>query len=262
MHYLTIGAVFRMENSWLDEWIRYHLAVGVEHFVLFNDDDDTHVSDRILKPYVDQGLVENIHMNRGGNPFNHIGRYRNIIESMSGRTRWLAFIDLDELILPRSCNDIRQLLQDYEGHSGFAMNWSIYGTGGHVKRPPTQINHLLYRSETHWEPNRFVKSIVKPEKVILDKMGCVHHFPTEGNDTVNENHEPVHSMTHAISTEKIRLNHYVVRSYQDFWEVKIKRNSAIGVPPFDSEYLDYHDRNEVFDDEISRRFGHVIRDLQ
>lgn len=35
------GSHFCKENSWLDEWIRYHLAVGVEHFVLYNDDADT-----------------------------------------------------------------------------------------------------------------------------------------------------------------------------------------------------------------------------
>jgi len=250
-----------MENSWLEEWIQYHLAVGVEHFILYNDDDDTHVSDRILQPYVERGLVENVHLNRGNDPFHHTERYRSMIERMTGKTRWLALIDLDELMLPRHCDDLKELLQEYETHNGLAINWAIFGTNGCIKRPPTQINHLLRRSETLWEPNRFVKSIVKPEKVVLDKI-YTHYFVTEGGETVNENYEPVTWMTHDISTEKIRINHYVVRSYQDFWEVKLKRNSAIGSAPFDGNYLDYHDRNEVFDDEISRRFGSVVQHLR
>lgn len=260
MHYLTIGAVFRTENSWLEEWIRYHIAVGVEHFILYNDDDDTHVSDRILKPYVEQGIVENVHMNRGNNPFNHAGRYRSMLDSMTGSTRWLAFIDLDEFILPSHCDDLRQLLQEYEDYNGLAINWSIYGTSGYIKRPQTQINHLLYRSETHWEPNKFVKSIVKPETVVRDNGDYVHYFPTTGGETVNESYENVTWITHEISTEKVRINHYVVRSYQDFWEVKFQRNNAIGAPIQGNDYFERHDRNEVFDDEISRRFGHIIQE--
>ena len=259
-----MGAMFRLENSWLDEWIQYHLAVGVEHFVLYNDDEETQVSDRILKPYADQGLVENIPVRcradilRGDVNRRQHDVYRDMIANAAGKTQWLALLDLDELLLPRRCDDVRELLQEYEEHDGLAVNWSIYGSSGHVRRPPTQIDHFLYRSETNWGPNQYVKSIVKPDPVILDELCHTHIFPTRDGVTVNENHEPVHWISHAVSTEKIRINHYVVRSWQDFWEVKAKR-VRFGNPPCDAAYFEDHDRNEVFDDEISRRFGHVVR---
>jgi hypothetical protein len=264
MNYLTACAIFHQENSWLDEWIRYHRAIGVEHFLLCNDDDDPRVSDRILQPYIDQGFAENIHVRdlfgivREDRFWRQKDVYREMIRRSIGQTTWLAIIDLDELILPRSCDDLRELLKDYEDHAGLAMNWCIYGSSGHVKRPPTQINHLHHHSEQSWEPNQYIKSIVRPERVVLDKIYEVHHFPTEGGDTVNENHEPVHWMKHNISTEKIRVNHYVLRSWQDFWEVKASRPRFSGLGSFDEEYFHYHDRNEVFDDEISRRFGQVL----
>jgi len=256
-----------MENSWLDEWIQYHLAVGVEHFVLYNDDADPRVSDRILKPYVDQGLVENIHISdcsqtiRSGREWCQDDVYRDLIGNAVGKTHWLAIVDLDELIFPRRWNDVRTALEEYEEHNGLAINWAIYGSGGHVKRPPTQINHFLHRSKTSWEPNQYVKSIIKPDRVLLDSPDFTHFSPTRDGVTVNENHEPVTCGKHPTSTEKIRINHYVVRSWQDFWEVKASRprlKCQIN-PPCDEEYFDYHDRNEVFDDEIARRFGHVVQ---
>jgi hypothetical protein len=262
-----MGAIFREENSWLEEWIRYHRALGVEHFILYNDDPDTHVSDRILKPYVDQGLLDNIHVHECPEDIrNDIGVrqqnvYREMIGNMAGRTRWLAILDLDEFILPRCQDDIRTILEEYEEHSGLAINWAIYGSSGHVTRPPNQINHFLHRGETNWEPNQYVKSIIKPERVLLDKPNNVHCFPTSNGDTVNENHEPVTGMRHAVSTGKIRINHYVVRSWQDFWEIKVRRPRFCYLPPCDAAYFEYHDRNEVFDDEIFRRFGHIARDL-
>jgi len=268
MYYLSIAAIFREENSWLDEWILYHHALGVEHFVLYNDDPDTHVSDRILKPYVDQGVVENIHIReRSATIKDDIGSrqhdtYRDAIRNLAGQTHWLAIIDIDEFILPRCRNDIRETLEEYEEHNGLAINWAIYGSSGHVTRPPTQINHFRHRSKTNWEPNQFVKSIVKPDRVLLNEPHHVHYFPTRDGATVNENHEPVTGMTHAISTEKIRINNYDVRSWQEFWENKVRRHRLCNVAACDGDYFERHDRNEIFDGEISRRFGHIIRDVE
>jgi len=264
MYYLSMGAVFRMENSWLDEWIQYHHALGVEHFVLFNDDPDTRVSDRILKPYVDRGLVENIRLRERPDIIqNDIGTfqthtYRAMLKHLIGKTYWLAIIDLDELILPRCRDDIRETLEEYEEHSGLAINWTIFGSSGYASRPPTQINHFLHRSETNWGPNQYVKSIVKPDHVLLEASDYCHNFPMRNGDTVNENHERVTWIAHPVSTEKIRINHYVVRSWQDFWEVKAARRRLGNNAPCDEGFFYHHDRNEVFDDEISRRFGRVI----
>jgi hypothetical protein len=265
MYYLTMGAIFRMENSWLDEWIQYHVSVGVEHFILYNDDDDTRVSDRILQPYVEQGLVENIHLNDRADTIRRDIRwsqhdaYRDMIGNAINRTHWLAILDLDELLLPRQQDDVRETLQEYEQHNGLAVNWALYGSSGLITRPPNQIGYFLHRSETNWEPNQFVKSIVKPDRVLLNEPHQIHYFPTRDGNTVNENHEPVTWMRHRISTEKIRINHYCVRSWQDFWEVKASRRPFNNIPPYDANHFEHHDRNEVFDDEIYRRFGHIIQ---
>ncbi|MCL2347900.1 MAG: glycosyltransferase family 92 protein [Planctomycetaceae bacterium] len=264
MYNLSVAAMFRNENSWLEEWIRYHKTVGVEHFYLFNDDPDTCVSDKILEPYLKQGLVENIHVSEltgldtlSGNDW--VKRiYGVMFETASGNTRWLAMTDLDEFILPKKQDDLRELLAGYEEHCGLAMNWQIFGTNGYVKRPPTQTCHLLHRAETHWQPNRFFKSIVKPDLVIHEMIYDSHHFPCTTGRTVNENHEPVAGVTHEISTEIIQLNHYTLRSWQDFWEVKATRPRYNGAAPCDEQYFDFHDRNEVFDDEIKKRFGNLV----
>jgi len=268
MHYLTMGAIFRMENSWLEEWIQYHLAVGVEHFVLYNDDVETHVSDRILKPYVDQGLVENIHICDRSDTIRITDRfcqndcYRDLLRNSVKKTHWLAIVDLDEFILPRRWDDVRSALEEYEEYSGLAINWTVFGSSGYVKRPPTQINHLLHRSETNWAPNQHVKSIVKPALARLDAQRYTHVTPTKRGITVNENGEPITRRCHDVSTEKIRINHYIIRSLQDFWEVKAQRPRRPCSPPCDEAYLEQRDRNEVFDDEIARRFGHVVQEFE
>lgn len=264
MKYLSIGAVFRSENSWLDEWILYHRAIGVEHFYLFNDDENTRVSDKILQPYVDAGFVDHVHikdidgLNHARNYWRQPEIYRILVRDAIDETEWLALIDLDEFLLPKTCDDIRCFLERYDAHSGFAMNWHLFGSNGYIKRPFTQINHLLRRANTNWKRNQFIKSIIKPRWVDQSRIVDVHYFPTFRGNTVNENEETVWSMCHEISTKTICLNHYTLRSWQDFWEIKATRARSKDSSVCDENFFRFHDRNECFDDEISRRFGHVL----
>lgn len=273
MYYLSIAAIFENENSWLDEWINYHVAVGVEHFRLYNHDRDTAVSDRILRPYVDQGIVENIHvydhltLREQSKPLMQPSAMKNAVERSCGKTRWLALIDLDEFILPRNCDDLRTLLAEYEDCSGLAVHWQQFGTSGHVKRPSTQINHLLHRAETnHWTSRQF-KCIVKPDSI--DVEGILHEktrkftphiYPIHTGKIVNEQHREIQydAILQPFTGEKVVINHYILRSFQDYWEVKVPRGRFNGMDDFPEHYWRDNDMNNVFDDEISRRFGRKV----
>ncbi|HBT77676.1 MAG TPA: hypothetical protein DEB39_12315 [Planctomycetaceae bacterium] len=265
MEYLSIGAVFRMENSWLGEWIAYHRHVGVERFYLYSDDADTRVPDRILKPYIEKGIVKLRYVkhlpgvDHSPKAWRQKDVYRIILQEVAAKTEWVAMIDLDEFLLPRTCDDMRELLEAYEPYSALAVHWCNFGTSGFVRRPPTQINHLLRRGDLLWDRNRYVKSIVRPRRVEIGKADGVHWFPTTGGGTVNENQEPVVNMeSRPIVSETVRLNHYILRSWQDYWEVKAVRNRSREAGACDDVYFRRNDRNEIFDDEISTRFGKVI----
>lgn len=264
MDYLAVGAMFRSENSWLDEWIRYHRAVGAERFYLYNDEQDTRVADRILEPYVRQALVECVHvkemqgLDHSPTAWRQREVYMDIVRKTRDRTRWLALIDLDEFLLPRKVDDVREVLAPYEKHAALAINWNVFGTSGWIRRPPTQTKHLLRRAPDQWEINQFVKSIVQPRRLASEPFRSVHFFQTPGNATVNEKQEIVTSLKHPVSTETIRINHYMLRSYQDFWEVKARRNRAPESRQCDEEFFLSRDRNEIEDDEIARRFGRFI----
>jgi hypothetical protein len=54
------------------------------------------------------------------------------------------------------------------------------------------------------------------------------------------------------------VNHYIIRSYQDYWDVKVPRGKFTTNIPRNEKFWSEHDRNVVFDDEISRRFGYLF----
>jgi len=253
MKYLSVAAIYKCETPWLREWIEYHRNRGVEHFLLFNNDDDPVPSEQILAPYVASGLVT-VHRLPG-----KARQYQAIqasCEILRYRFRWMAHIDLDEFLLPRRCDSLCEMLEDYERHPGLAINWRLFGTSGLRRRPRSQINDLLRCSEPTFFRNHFVKSIVDPARVVA--FEDPHFFQLADGPTVDETHRPLRDWHNKECPQSIvRINHYSLRSLQDFF-VKIARGRATTTGSRDIEYFLNHDRNECFDDEIKRRFGHEV----
>ncbi len=201
-------------------------------------------------------------------PFMQPAAMKDAIERGAGNTRWLAMIDLDEFILPKQHDDLRETLRDYERYSGLIVHWRQFGTSDWIRRPPTQINHLLHRAKsTHWTGRQF-KSIMNPEKIdgkrILQERArryTPHIFPIHSGVTVDERHEEIEydKILQPFSGETVVINHYILRSFQDYWEIKAPRGRFNGMHDFPPHYWKENNLNDVFDDEISKRFGHFVK---
>ncbi len=56
MHYLAACLLFKDAASYLDEWLRFHLRVGVDHFYLY-DNDSMDDYESVVRPFVNAGRV-------------------------------------------------------------------------------------------------------------------------------------------------------------------------------------------------------------
>lgn len=277
---LAVCAVFRDEASYLAEWVEFHRLVGVEHFFLY-DDRSGDAGREVLAPYVGEGLVT---LTECAMPLASGGQgwaYDDALERACGRVRWLAFIDIDEFLFSPEHESLVDVLADFEHHPGIVVNWQVYGSSGLQSRPDgLVIESFTQRATTNWVRNRRVKSIVDPTRAVRS-MGPHFFEYGSGERAVTENHEPItvtrnnrarrrlnrtlarvpgvhvdpytirESSIQQVSVARLRINHYAVRSRQEFAE-KLTRHTAAGSSP-DSRsrlqrgYFTYHDRNEVSD---------------
>jgi Glycosyltransferase family 92 len=127
--YLSIGAIFKDEAPYLPEWIEFHRLAGVERFFLYdNGSGDT--GREVVEPWVRKGVVSvaecSIPLAQGGQGW----AYADALRRARGRTRWLAFIDVDEFLWTPGLTPLPNLLRDYEQHPGVVVNWQVYGSSG------------------------------------------------------------------------------------------------------------------------------------
>ena len=127
-------------------------------------------------------------------------------------------------MLPLGRRDVRDLLEDYEAWAGLAAHWMVFGSGGHLRRPPAGVT----RSYTDGLClHHHIKSLVQPQWVL--KPLSPHHFAyAEGRFCVNEDRVPVLGASSYPVAEKIRINHYFYTSQQDV-EEKVQRGLATAV---------------------------------
>ena len=117
--------------------------------------------------------------------------YADALERARCRTRWLAFIDLDEFLFSPGPTPLPAVLTDYEEHPGVVVNWQVFGSSGlRVKPDGLVIETFVARARTQWVRNRRVKSIVDPTRATRP-IGP-HFFEYAGGAlAVTEDREPV-----------------------------------------------------------------------
>ena len=95
---LAVVAILKNEGPYLKEWLDYHLLAGVDHFYLYDNESPDNQAE-VAKPYVEAGLVTYI-------PFPGIAMqmpaYNDAINRFKFQARYMAFIDGDEFIYPKS----------------------------------------------------------------------------------------------------------------------------------------------------------------
>lgn len=231
-HYLSALLFFRDELHWIAEWLAYHRVVGFDHFYMICNDDDPAPVESVINAFAP--CVTLVHRPS-------ITQMDAIVEGFGmarGNTEWLAVFDSDEFFLPRIDDTIPPLLERMRDYSGVTAHWRVFGSSGYVSSPPHQINSFIYRAPDDWIANANVKSIVRPERVTGYHP---HQFAYSFG--------PVEGIVPSI----MRVNHYSVRSRDDYFNRRLPRNSRLW-PAYGDEHFNSHDRNEIRDDEISARY--------
>jgi hypothetical protein len=289
--YLAVCAIFRNEAPYLAEWIAFHQLMGAEHFFLYNNNStDNYIHE--LQPFVESGAVT---IQDWPVPFHERAQrkaYSHCLDSVRSRVRWLACIDIDEFLFAPQSSSLATTLQEYEPWPGVMVHWRNYGSSGREQwSAEPVIERFTQRARSNWVRNRKVKSIIDPSRTTAP-MG-VHHFayldgalavdetkteiPVKPRPRFRKRLRPLYGKlgpllryfdpysavdidSNAFSVEKLRINHYPVKSRQEFLNKAVFKKGKRRYDHID--YFAYHDRNEVHDPVLHQHLPALHRHLK
>lgn len=241
-YYLSVCAIAKNEGPYFEEWIEWHLAHGVEKFYIY-DNESTDDTKLILEPYIKRTVVDYKYW---PGRKQQLAAYDDCLARHRFTSRWIAFIDLDEFIVPIKDKSIAEFLKRFEFFAAVEINWLIYGSSGRqVKTPGTMMERFKCHSLPSHILNRHVKSVVNPCRV-FNMVGSHeasiisgHTADSHGNSIIKNfrDREP--------QQDVIRINHYAVRSFEEFKEKQARGRASGPQKPRSSEYFTRFDLNDV-----------------
>jgi hypothetical protein len=222
MYNLTGIYWIKDEARYIPEYVEFHLLQGFDHFI-FYDNGSTDNLLEVISPYIEDGFVEiryypsEVTMQKNFWIMNHC------IQEQRGKSKWVHYHALDERLFCPDGKNLVEFLKDYDEYGGVSVGWFLFNSNGHIKRP----NGLVIENFTNAfkDGHCHIKTIIQPEKAI-GHIGNPHNFFFESNNSVDENFNIVSSAFHPqhYSMDKIRLNHYVTMSEEEYW---IKSNKGL-----------------------------------
>ncbi len=251
---LFVAAIIKNEMDALLEWIAYHRVVGVGGFIIA-DNGSNDGSRAFLDGLEKLGIVTVLDFPDVVGQKPQLPAYERILRTCCTDIDLLAFIDADEFLVPLDPEQsIAASLDKWFSDpsvTAVALNWSNFGSNGELFAEEGLVTErFTQRAPQQFNANKNFKSIVRPNSAI--HFNNPHHaelrygryIDTQGNDLVLH---PKHGsgVSEEVIWGEMRVNHYVVKSLEEFLLGKHLRGSAATAKRVKHKaYFKAHDRND------------------
>ena len=232
---LVICLIVRNEARHIGEWADFHLKAGVDHFIVYDNGCSDGTIEILSKRLTSEQLTvmpwdQKLRDGRGGAELhNQVLAYAHCLRNFGGRFRWMAFIDVDEFLIPTAANSLQNALADRSNAKHISLPWHMFGRNDHETPPEGGVlaNYLNRASDP------LVSSHALNWKCIVDPCHVtgvrVHGFDVDGaaegvNDVGKAATHAARSDRSFYSRDAIQLNHYYTRSNAEL-QAKINRGS-------------------------------------
>jgi hypothetical protein len=232
---IAIVACVKNEASYIVEWVRFHRAVGVRHFYVYDDGSQDATRDilaRILPPEaltIVPWISRMIDVSSQDILNGQAIAFAHAILNFGALYRWMAFIDVDEFLLPKTGRTVEDALEGAGAFPNISLPWHMFGTSGHKTRPegPLCLNYTMRNADpmSREEHVSNFKCIVDPCAVV---EVSVHQFKTLEFDDLTANDQGQRFSRRGrkepefYSSRFLQLNHYYSKSQEEL-RAKIDR---------------------------------------
>jgi len=239
-----ILTIIKNEHQYLDEWIQYHLHLGIDHIFIFEDiDSDSHAE--IISKYIDKVTLASPLLILGASDkekarelkrthewnIQHL-YFRRGLEYIRDNYQydWCFVIDNDEFITIEENDDINSIISLYSSYDAFILWWKCYGACGYIKKPDYTNGGVVstYIQEMQGKIRNEDKSLFKTcynLKTYKKEYLYNQHYPTDECSWCNTELARDKSV---LTYKHIYLRHYITRSWEEYVWKKVSRGYPWG----------------------------------
>jgi glycosyltransferase involved in cell wall biosynthesis len=267
----AICLIVRNEARDIAEWIAYHALIGFDTQIIFDNRSDDGTT-AIIKAAAELHDIR-YHFWPNATQRSQVLAYDAAREAYRLEFDWMAFVDSDEFVVPHEDTTINAFLSRFDGFSGLALHWAVYGSSGHEDFPQGLVlESFTRRAPETFFPARHVKSIIRPGfagsclnphcfELRADGLGS--YCDALGRPMAWWPAPEAGGFLPGLSKEEpdygvCRINHYFTRS-RAHWLAKLRRGYPSDMAVRTLRDFETYDRNEV-EDAIALRYADAVRE--
>lgn len=215
---ICIVSIAKDEGRYIEEWVLYHLSIGVDRIVIYDHesvDGMSEVIDAMSKSLPVQRLLWSPPKNSVSpqrSAYNHAVK---TIENME----WALFIDIDEFIVPWGYGSLPDFVRTIPASaSSVAINWRCFGSSGREAADYGSVIRTFTRcGAVRWGNNAHVKTMARIRHV---KQMRIHDAIMSEGNRVDSFFAPIHFALEGRTAiplyNGIQINHYQAKTYGEF----------------------------------------------
>lgn len=227
---LSIMAIFKTEQDYMEEWLDYHISQGFEQIYLYCNDPNLN-----LYPYLSNlkyisyiKLIDWVDKKNNGMDTIQRQAYTHCIQTYSHESQFLMMLDLDEFVVPiksysKVSDYILSLKPQWNNITAFKIQRYDFGSSGHITKPKTDV---MESYKFHEIICSSFKTLANTDYIDKDsKFWRVHDFnliPNKSGKIFNSYfgyHEtgfPNSCKPESVNEIPLVINHYYTKSYEEY----------------------------------------------
>ena len=253
-----ILTVIKNEHIYLDEWIKYHFNLGINHIIIAEDlDSKTHknITDKYnnvtlynVIDFFNKDKTKNTIFNRKNNGINNqeIYLYYGLIYIKNHYNfDWCFVIDIDEFItIDNKYKNINNTLSLYKNYDAVILQWQNFGANGLIYMPDYNKKSII-EIYTNCVKFTHVDSIAW-----FRNVKTVHNLNNYTKKSYNSGHVPNLNINWCrtdfskdfkkITYNNIYIRHYITKSWEEY-VIKLKLRGLFN--KLHRNYNDFFDLN-------------------
>lgn len=236
MYQLTIMAIFKNEQNYMNEWLQHHINQGFDHFYLYCNDENINKYDYLNKYKKYITLIQWTDKVNDGNNTIQRQAYTHCVKNYNNEYKYIMMLDLDEFVINNNNNskviDFINILDN--NTKAIKIPRFDFNSNGHVNKPNGNVMDNYKESEKICSS---YKTIANSDFIDISKnFYGVHDFNfLEKNGKIYNDYfsykytgYPNKCNKNDINETPLIINHYYTKSYEEYMErCKLWENGGV-----------------------------------
>jgi hypothetical protein len=227
--YPVIVCIAKKEHDYIEEFVKYHLALGFKRIYLY-DNEDTPTYETLLQNYTDYLTVVHLPFNHYTKPVQYMALDHFVEEYLfTSDITHVAHIDIDEFIVIKKHANIYTFIDEYivDDCQGIVMNWCFFGSSGRLEQ--TDEPNTIRFTRCQKNSDQHIKTLFKKDN-FLSFNTC--HAITLSNGCIKstDNRVVVGPFNPNADTSVIQLNHYKCKTLPEFRKIRSRMRADVNTP--------------------------------